>query len=75
MLLAKNGIKSGDEYCVIHAGTKKIYDQWQYEKFARLVEIIPDKYKLKVILTCGPGEEFQVKSIINLVQGRKVACV
>ena len=68
-------IKNGDKYCVVHAGTKKKYDQWQYEKLARLVEIIPDKYKLKVLLTCGPSEEFQVESIINLVQGKRVACV
>ena len=75
ILLAENGIKKGDKYCVVHAGTKKKYDQWQYEKFARLVEIIPDKYKLKVLLTCGPSEEFQVESIINLVQGKRVAYV
>ena len=67
-LLAKNGIEKGDEYCVIHPGTRKVYDQWQYEKFARLVEVIPDKYKLKVVVTCGPGEESQVNSVLKLVQ-------
>jgi len=74
-LLSQNQIKEGDKYCIIHPGTKKIYDQWQYEKFARLVEIIPDKYKLKVLLTCGPGEEFQVESIINLVQEKRLGYV
>ena len=75
ILLAENGIKEGAKYCVVHAGTKKQYDQWQYEKFARLVKIIPEKYKLKVLLTCGPGEEFQVESIINLVQEKRVRYV
>ena len=28
-----------------------------------------------MLLTCGPGEEFQVESIINLVQGKRVARV
>jgi len=71
-LLAEYGIKSGDEYCVIHSGTKKVYDQWQYEKFARLVEIIPEKYGLKVVLTCGPGEESQAESVVKLVRGRQM---
>lgn len=69
--LAERGIKNGGEYCVIHSGTKKVYDQWQYEKFARLVENIPDKYGLKVVLTCGPGEEWQAESVIKLVRGRQ----
>jgi len=54
---------------------KKKYDQWQYEKFARLIEIIPDKYKLKVLLTCGPSESFHAESVINLVQGKRVTCI
>jgi len=70
--LAERGIKNGGEYCVIHSGTKKVYDQWQYEKFARLVENIPDKYGLKVVLTCGPGEEWQAESVIKLVRGRQI---
>jgi len=70
--LAEHGIKNGEEYCVIHSGTKKVYDQWQYEKFARLVENIPDKYGLKVVLTCGPGEEWQAESVIKLVRGRQI---
>jgi len=70
--LAERGIKNGVEYCVIHSGTKKVYDQWQYEKFARLVENIPDKYGLKVVLTCGPGEEWQAESVIKLVRGRQI---
>ena len=70
-LLVENGIKEGDEYCLIHAGTRKVYDQWQYEKFAHLVEVIPKKYKLKVIVTCGPGEESQARSVLKLVRSRE----
>ena len=70
-LLSQNGIEDGDNYCVIHPGTKKIYDQWQYAKFARLVEIIPDKYEVKVVLTCGPGEGSQADAVLKLVQSRQ----
>ncbi len=72
VLLTEHGIKNEDEYCVIHSGTKKIYDQWQYEKFARLVETIPDKYGFKVVLTCGPGEESQAESVVKQVRGRQM---
>jgi ADP-heptose:LPS heptosyltransferase len=71
-LLTENGIQSGYQYCVIHPGTKKVYDQWQYEKFSRLAEIIPKKYKIKVVLTCGPDEVPQIKNIIRLSKGSLV---
>ena len=74
-LLSQNGIKEGDKYCVIHPGTKKIYDQWQYEKFATLVETIPKKYGIKVVLTCGPGEGFQIEKVTKLNQGSQTTYI
>ncbi|MFQ5449552.1 MAG: glycosyltransferase family 9 protein [Nitrospinaceae bacterium] len=67
-LLEKNGIHREDEYCIIHPGTAKIFNQWQHEKFARLAEIFHADYGLKVILTCGPGEEDQVHSVTRLIK-------
>lgn len=64
-LLFENGIAAEDEYCVIHPGTRKIYDQWQYEKFARLAEVFSERFGLKIVLTCGPGEENQVQQVIR----------
>ena len=74
-LLSQNGIKDEDKYCVIHPGTKKIYDQWQYEKFSRLAEIIPKKYGTKVVLTCGPDEKAQVERVTKLVNSSEVVCI
>jgi lipopolysaccharide heptosyltransferase II len=74
-LLAQNGIKEDDKYCVIHPGTKKIYDQWQYDKFACLVETIPKDYGIKVVLTCGPDEVSQVQNIIKISQGSQPAYI
>ena len=74
-LLSQNGIKDEDKYCVIHPGTKKIYDQWQYEKFSRLAEIIPKKYGAKVVLTCGPDEKAQVERVTKLVNSSEVVCI
>ena len=74
-LLTENGIQNGYKYCVIHPGTKKVYDQWQYEKFSRLAEIIPKRYGLKVVLTCGPGEKAQVERVTKLVHSSEVVCI
>ena len=60
---------------MIHPGTKKVYDQWQYEKFSRLAEIIPKKYGVKVVLTCGPDEKTQVERVTKLVHSSEVVCI
>ena len=74
-LLSESGIKEGDKYCIIHAGTKKIYDQWQYEKFARLAEIIPKQFRAKVILTSGPDEKTQAERITKLVHDSEMVFI
>ncbi|MDP7353541.1 MAG: glycosyltransferase family 9 protein, partial [Desulfobacterales bacterium] len=61
-ILLGQGIDSGDKFCVIHPGTRKVYDQWQYNKFARLAEVFHAQYGLKVLVTCGPGEEQQAQA-------------
>ena len=53
---------------MIHPGTKKIYDQWQYNKFDRLVDTILKNYGIKVILTSGSGEESQVENVIKFLK-------
>ena len=74
-ILLGHGIDSGDEFCVIHPGTRKVYDQWQYDKFARLAEIFYAQYGLRILLTCGPGEEPQARAVLKLVCDTPVAFV
>tara|TARA_B100000315_G_scaffold71705_1_gene65335 strand:- start:3191 stop:4240 length:1050 start_codon:yes stop_codon:yes gene_type:complete len=74
-ILLGQGIESGDEFCVIHPGTRKVYDQWQYDKFARLAEIFHAQYGLKILLTCGPGEAPQAQAVLKLVCDTPVAFV
>ena len=68
-LLQENGICPEDRYCIIHTGTRKIYNQWQCEKFARLADILSSRYGLKIIITCGPGEEDQAQAVIDRMEG------
>ncbi|GJL79623.1 MAG: lipopolysaccharide core heptosyltransferase RfaQ [Nitrospinaceae bacterium] len=66
-LLDEKGIRPEDPYCIIHPGTRKIYNQWQYEKFARLADILFSRYGLKIVITCGPGEEDQAQAVIERI--------
>jgi len=67
--LKENGVRDEDPYCIIHPGTRKIYNQWQYEKFARLAESLSSRYGLKIVITCGPGEEDQAQAMIGEIEG------
>jgi len=64
-LLAEKGLSPGVDYGVVHCGTRKIYDQWQYEKFAELVRRLPKQYGIQAVLTCGPGEEAHAEKVID----------
>ena len=67
-LLEEKGIGAKDPYCIIHPGTRKIYNQWQYEKFARLANMLSSEYGLKIILTCGPGENDQAQAVMDRME-------
>jgi lipopolysaccharide heptosyltransferase II len=49
-------------YCIIHPGARK-YDQWQFEKFAEITEYFYTRFKLNIILTCGPGQFDQIEKL------------
>ncbi len=68
-ILREKGIRQEDRYCIIHPGTRKIYNRWQNEKFARLADILLSLYGFKIIITCGPGEEDQAQTVIDRIEG------
>jgi lipopolysaccharide heptosyltransferase II len=67
-ILLEKGVRPEDPYCIIHPGTRKIYNQWQYEKFARLANILSSRYGLQVIITGGPGEEDQSQAVTERIK-------
>jgi ADP-heptose:LPS heptosyltransferase len=67
-ILLGKGVRPEDPYCIIHPGTRKIYNQWQYEKFARLANILSSRYELQVIITGGPGEEDQSRAVTERIK-------
>ena len=66
-LLQENGIPDQDSFCILHPGTR-VFDRWAPEKFAELADRVFDLYNLKVLLTCGPGQEDLVGQIIPMIK-------
>tara|TARA_B100000686_G_scaffold250008_1_gene260109 strand:- start:3706 stop:4764 length:1059 start_codon:yes stop_codon:yes gene_type:complete len=61
LLIARN-FDPDQPFCIIHPGARK-YDQWQFEKFAEITEYFFKRFKLGIILTCGPGQLDQVENL------------
>ncbi len=61
-ILSEKGISWGDHFCILHPGART-YDQWQYEKFAELVDRLHNQYQFKIVLTCGPGQKNQAQGV------------
>jgi heptosyltransferase III len=74
-ILEEQGIRNEDPYCIIHPGTRKIYNQWQHEKFARLADRLSSDYGLKIVITCGPGEEDQAQAVIDRIEDTPFAFI
>jgi heptosyltransferase-2 len=49
--------------------------RWQPEKFARLADILIQKYKVKVILVGGTGDEEVVKEVISAMENKVINLV
>ncbi len=64
-----NEIGVPGSFCIIHPGSR-LHDQWEIQKFADLVDIIDQQYGLKIILTCGPGQEDVVREIIGKIENK-----
>ena len=69
-LLKEKGVLG--PFCIIHPGAR-LHDQWQLQKFADLVDIISQRYGLKIILTCGPGQESEVHEILRKI--KNASCI
>ncbi|QPJ65195.1 MAG: glycosyltransferase family 9 protein [Candidatus Nitrohelix vancouverensis] len=63
------GIADDEDFCIVHCGTRKVYDQWQYKKFAELCQEFHSQLGVKAVLTCGPGEEAQARQVLDHAQG------
>lgn len=54
---AKLGLGTGDEYVLINPAALYPTKRWAPEKFARLADWLERETRLKVVFSCGPGED------------------
>ncbi|MBT6600101.1 MAG: glycosyltransferase family 9 protein [Nitrospina sp.] len=66
-LLAENGISQQDSFCIFHPGAR-VFDRWDAGKFAELADFLFSQYQLKILLTCGSGQEKLVEEIIKKIK-------
>lgn len=66
-LIQSKGIDLNEPFCILHPGAKT-YDRWEPEKFAQLAETIYSRHQIKILLTCGPGQEAMVHEITGKIK-------
>jgi ADP-heptose:LPS heptosyltransferase len=66
-LLKEVGIFEQDSFCIFHPGAR-VFDRWEAWKFAELADRIFERYNLKILLTCGPGQKELVDEIIPKIK-------
>lgn len=54
---------NGHHSIVIHPGARGEFRKWKPERFARIADMIADKFKYSIILVGGPGEEDSVNQV------------
>ncbi len=73
-MLQAEGIDHQERFCILHPGAK-IYDRWEAEKFAELADMIYSQHKMKILLTCGPGQKNMVDEITPLIKNAPCAFI
>ena len=63
-LLVAQKIDPDEPFCILHPGAK-IYDRWEAEKFAQLADEIFYQHHMKILFTCGPGQEHMVDEVTH----------
>ncbi|MEM7819771.1 MAG: glycosyltransferase family 9 protein [Candidatus Aenigmatarchaeota archaeon] len=72
-LLRKNRIRKSDILIGIHAGrTDDIVRTWVDERWAKLCDILIEKYKAKIIFVGGKSDEKRVEDIVRLMKNKPI---
>jgi ADP-heptose:LPS heptosyltransferase len=74
-VLLENGIQKDDLTICIHPGSGgeiKELKRWPNENFAKICDMLIEKYSAKIILLSGPGESHLVKEIISMMKNDAV---
>ena len=55
-LLKEYGLKKEEKFIVIHPGASSVSKMWPQEKFAKLADLLIEKFKIPVILISSPDQ-------------------
>jgi len=68
----KNNISKNNFLITLDVTNRRVYRQWQKEKFSHLADLLAEKYNAKIIFVWGPGELDYVKSAMSLCKKRHI---
>jgi ADP-heptose:LPS heptosyltransferase len=69
-LLSDSGITSKDNIVILHTGSGKSVGLWETQKWARLGDILQEKYNVKVIIAGGKSEVKTANEIASQMKMR-----
>lgn len=69
-LISKNIDVKKDVIVAIHVGVGNKLKLWEMKKWAQLIDILQEKYKVKVIITGSQKDEKEVKEVLELSKTR-----
>ncbi|MFA5864979.1 MAG: lipopolysaccharide heptosyltransferase II [Phycisphaerae bacterium] len=75
-LLLRHGLKTQSDYALINPGASYGPAKcWPAEYFARVGDHLAERYKLQVLVVCGPREVQIAKSVVEKMSGRGIALI
>ncbi len=67
-----HGIKKEDITVGLNPGASILHNQWRWENFAKLGDILQEKYKAKIILFGGPQDINAAREIYNIMKTKPI---
>lgn len=71
-LLLENGIKEGERFLMIHPGASHVSKVWGLEKFAKVSDILSERFSLKIVLVSSAAQAGIGERVRDLMKYRPV---
>ena len=71
-LLRENGLTEGEKFIVFHPGASSISKMWPSQNFARLADILIEKFKVRAVLISSPDQANIGKKVKDLMRNKVV---
>ena len=71
-IFAKNGISKDDTVVTIHPGSSCRSKRWSVERFAKVADLLVERYSAKIVIIAGPHDKTFGDRMAELMKARNV---